>query len=636
MSSVVRRPLLWWISGCALLSGAGLLWFGWWIAPRTDVVGLVSTIAGVTGVLVALLSLAVALNPPGAVDPGSALDSAAAVLRTRVRRQWDGDRWLPGLRDDVPLKVLWTGVERDVASRTSQRIPGGGTVDDLAAAYRGLAPRQLVIIGEPATGKTVMAVLLLLRLLDDERVPALFPLSSWNPLRDPLRDWLAACLAQDHPWLARAEYGSDAAAALVANDRVLPVLDGLDEMAPDLRAAAVRRLAEAEGMPFVLTSRPVDYREALRVGGRALGRAAVVALEPVAPADAVAFLRGGELLDLPSRWNDVADAAGEPGRPLTRVLTRPLAVYLTQVACRQAEPAAVAAIGDESTLERTLHECYVPALYHDRPDPARVERHLAVLARHNPAGADIPWWRPIAPPPVLRGLTRAAVGLALLLLLGVDYGPAIGGVVAILLGPRVGTMLLDGTPPRRMRWWHRHLLLALAVGALVALAFVALVRLAGPAERATVFGALSLATLAVVYVATAMASRALDSTDPVQPRALLAGDRAALLAAVGAVAGAAGLRATLQSDLGHGLLSAAQSAVFVGLGVVIGLRLGSAWLSLGVVRLWLALRWGLPWRLLAFLDDAHRRGVLRRSGASYRFRHAEIQEYLAGRLDRSR
>ena len=40
---------------------------------------------------------------------------------------------------------------------------------------------------------------------------------------------------------------------------------------------------------------------------------------------------------------------------------------------------------------------------------------------------------------------------------------------------------------------------------------------------------------------------------------------------------------------------------------------------------------GLPWRLLAFLEDAHRRGVLRRSGAYYRFRHAELQEYLAGR-----
>lgn len=44
-------------------------------------------------------------------------------------------------------------------------------------------------------------------------------------------------------------------------------------------------------------------------------------------------------------------------------------------------------------------------------------------------------------------------------------------------------------------------------------------------------------------------------------------------------------------------------------------------------RLWARRR--LPWRTMTFLADAHRRGVLRQSGAAYQFRHIRLQEQLA-------
>src|SRR5262249_41260333 len=57
---------------------------------------------------------------------------------------------------------------------------------------------------------------------------------------------------------------------------------------------------------------------------------------------------------------------------------------------------------------------------------------------------------------------------------------------------------------------------------------------------------------------------------------------------------------------------------------------GSPWVPYTVARLWIAL-WGhLPWRLMRFLDDAHDRGILRQAGAVYQFRHARLQEHLAG------
>jgi hypothetical protein len=55
----------------------------------------------------------------------------------------------------------------------------------------------------------------------------------------------------------------------------------------------------------------------------------------------------------------------------------------------------------------------------------------------------------------------------------------------------------------------------------------------------------------------------------------------------------------------------------------------TAWGWLLVSRLWLCGTGRLPWRLMAFLDDAHRRGVLRQVGAAYQFRHVRLQERLA-------
>ncbi|MEU5363878.1 NACHT domain-containing protein [Streptomyces sp. NPDC005925] len=55
----------------------------------------------------------------------------------------------------------------------------------------------------------------------------------------------------------------------------------------------------------------------------------------------------------------------------------------------------------------------------------------------------------------------------------------------------------------------------------------------------------------------------------------------------------------------------------------------SAWGRTATARLWLALTGRAPWRLMTFLEDAHRRGVLRQAGARYEFRHQRLQHRLA-------
>ncbi|WP_406328742.1 NACHT domain-containing protein [Streptomyces sp. NBC_00203] len=65
------------------------------------------------------------------------------------------------------------------------------------------------------------------------------------------------------------------------------------------------------------------------------------------------------------------------------------------------------------------------------------------------------------------------------------------------------------------------------------------------------------------------------------------------------------------------------------MGLAAGLR-QTAWGRYAVARWYLALRAKLPRDLMAFLADAHEhRGVLRRVGAVYQFRHIELQHHLA-------
>lgn len=75
-------------------------------------------------------------------------------------------------------------------------------------------------------------------------------------------------------------------------------------------------------------------------------------------------------------------------------------------------------------------------------------------------------------------------------------------------------------------------------------------------------------------------------------------------------------------------------------GLVVGLVLATAiglasstaqtaWSSYRLSLAWLVVRHLLPWRLMDFLDDAHKQGVLRQEGAYYQFRHIQLQEQIA-------
>ncbi|WP_217369617.1 BTAD domain-containing putative transcriptional regulator [Nonomuraea antri] len=663
--------------------------------------------------------------PDGDSSDDHRLDRAARELALAVSRQWIAEAAARSLHRPKPVRLRWSSTARPIAAMDfavlgeDDREPDRakpmdlrGDPEDLVAAFRGLPARQLVILGEPGAGKTVLAILLTLGLLDDPRpgepTPVLLPLSSWNPHRDHLHTWIARRLAEEYPGLAnQSAYGPDAPARLVSTGRVIPILDGLDETPPGLHAAAIDALDEAitGGCPLVVTCRSTEYESAARHA--ILSRAAVIEIEPVGVEDAITYLtarrRAGE-----DRWDPiVGHLRAHPRGPLARALSTPLMVDLARSAYADPDSDPIALLDSrrfpgQPEIEEHLLGRFVSTAYRHhppapgaRPDrspryrPEQAERWLTFLAGHlrRKNTHDFAWWELISAIPrratgLVRGLPPAILSaLAGFIadgpVVGLVYGASLGvaGVVACAWGELPGPIRAEarfgGTANRFFSRWSIGvtigaalglawtlpsfltimlcLVFGLATGAHVWLDIPADVkRAAGPAAvlRQDRVAALSF-TLSIglsigLFYATAyrftgddhLIPRLADVFDP--ETAAAAGLAAALLGrfAYGRLGGVAyGLAGVV---LGGQVVPTSDSFAFgLLIGGVFGLAVGltaaisRAWGTFTVARAWLAVTGRTPLRLLRFLDDAHRRGVLRKSGAVYQFRHARLRDHLA-------
>jgi hypothetical protein len=93
------------------------------------------------------------------------------------------------------------------------------------------------------------------------------------------------------------------------------------------------------------------------------------------------------------------------------------------------------------------------------------------------------------------------------------------------------------------------------------------------------------------------------------------------LSSISEIGATASLHAVVADGLGIGLSS----------GLVVGVTFGfyhAASPTFALSSAWLAWKGKLPWRLMSFLSEAHRRGVLRQYGAAYQFRHELLRAHL--------
>ncbi|OXM67412.1 AfsR family transcriptional regulator [Amycolatopsis vastitatis] len=672
---------------------------------------------------------AIPVSAPG-LDAGiSSVRSDRAIphLRTAITRQWTAEAELRSLNRPEPISLTWSSTGRPVSapaarvfgavSGDSQQFTFSGSLGDVVTRFRELPARQLVVLGAPGAGKSVLAILLTLGLLNDPRpgepIPVLSSLASWNPHRQHLHQWLAASLLEAHPGLANEDrYGRDAATQLVLDGAVLPILDGLDEIPPALHAAAIDALdhATAHGRPLVVTCRAEEYENAVKQTGAVLSRAAVIEIDPVEPEAAIAFLTsrtaGGD-----RRWEAVEEHLRcRPDSALAQALSTPLMVDLAKTAYTSPDTAPAdlcdpVRFGEPDTIEDHLLDTYIPTAYAPRPlspalDPsarsrtytaAQAERWFTFLAKalHRQRTQDLAWWH------LYHAVPRYTAGLYLSILPGLLFlitgwtaaGPGMGLIyggsftVAGFIAHRFGRH----ADPLHVEVHFHHsadrFLLRFATGVMVGVTFglgwvlpirfvillgvvfgtalgvnvwldvpVNAERVSTPAtvlrnDRAATWAhTLSFMVSLGLFCGIAFAftpGNGFGETlsgrfDPIP--ALAAGVSTAvlgyfLLKAGGIAYGAAGF------VVGGQVFPVAYGSHAVAFGILFGLAAGltvcvaRAWGTYTLTRIWLALRGQLPFHLMYFLEDAHRRGVLRQTGAIYQFRHARLQERLATRND---
>jgi NACHT domain len=444
-----RRSLWWWAAGLAfVLAISAILVFAASLhgedLDRADKLASIgSLVTGIAGLLLGGLALWVAVRHDarkaavGAAEEMILLDRATSRLADAVRRQWTQEAELRQLRRPRPLRVRWSTTVRPVSAQPTVVLGEGvvpgrptrlklrGDLYGVIETFRRLPARQLVVIGEPGAGKTVLAMLFTLDLLEtrvpNDPVAVLLPLSSWNPRTEHPHSWLARRLIEDYPALANTDaYGPKAATQLIDAGRLIPVLDGLDEMPPALHGAAIDALdrAVADGGPLVVTCRSNEYQSAVTTSGKFLSRAAVVEIEPVDVTGSIEFLTAARTAG-DTRWRPVFDHLQDhPNGPLAQALSTPLMVYLTRTAyadpnTNPAELCDPNRFADPGAIQGHLLDAYLPSLYSDYPPPSQstpdgslvavlraypsdqAQRWLTFIARHlhQQQTRDLAWWQ---------------------------------------------------------------------------------------------------------------------------------------------------------------------------------------------------------------------------------------------------
>lgn len=427
--------------------------------------------------------------------------AAAGHLATRVSDQGNEQELRRRIRDPYPLPLRWhtaPGRLTDHVANMRGTRPGAepsplvldGRFEDIATVYRTVPSKRLVVLGGVGSGKSIIAQRLVLDLIDTPLtdadpvpvpVPVLFSVRSWNPADNRLVDWLAGQILRDyHGFTALGQDGRSLAAGLLEARRVLPVLDGFDEMAPSLYPDALREL-NATDMPLVLTSRPGQYAAAVAEAG-VLRRAAAITLDDLVLDDLTPYLPDTTQPSAPDKWSAFLERLREGSGELTSTaagsaLASPLMVGLARAVYsnnRQDGPDPVELLDSErfasaEAVKSHLLEQFLPAVYERRPaGPSRpgevrstpqweiedVRRWLGHLARRRPdQDLDLAWWLmgndvPRSQRILVFGVLAAVMGALAGL---VVFGPvgAVAGTVAVgTLGATVGWS--RGPVPARM------------------------------------------------------------------------------------------------------------------------------------------------------------------------------------------
>ena len=387
------------------------------------------------------------------------------ALVNEVRRRWAAERSDRKLNQADLMDVHWRVLNTEVTSRLdvhSGLIPievldippeGECTLDKVLKLYRSIPTGQLIILGAPGSGKSALALRLTLELVGEDpdvpsAVPVMVSLSGWDPKDQDLKSWFETRVGRD--------YGSgnkDGALArlirsLIEHDRIIAVLDGLDEMEDSQRERAISRIDDAAkaGMPLILTCRIEDYTKTVAASNEFIKTALAIELEPVKPDDAILYLRQ-QTRQGDKRWQGVIETiATDRTTPAKVALSKPLMLWLATEVFKSPKnkpsELLLKKFKKPEDIEARLLDGYLEVQYPDERPPRGSNRRyypatqarpwLEFLAYHlhhqeSLTGSNLNWWLLAKE---LQVRQRILAGIAIGLVMG-----SIGGFLFAISNP---------------------------------------------------------------------------------------------------------------------------------------------------------------------------------------------------------
>lgn len=204
-----------------------------------------------------------ASSTPRSPSEQKLFNQVKAEVASRLRQSLHNKIFIELNKEDQPQQVIRIGdAEVKVGKRSPEALSTDTTI--LQVFDRPDIGGKLLILGKPGAGKTTTQLELAKALVErgeqnlNAPTPVLFNLSSWRDERQSIKDWLVAEL--------KSKYGvrRDIGEKWLKECRLLPVLDGLDELKSQRQEACVHALNQfisGENAPLqvVVCSRLEEY-----------------------------------------------------------------------------------------------------------------------------------------------------------------------------------------------------------------------------------------------------------------------------------------------------------------------------------------------------------------------------------------
>lgn len=340
-------------------------------------------------------------------QPTPEIRKALDHLSTEVQHRIKTEHRFGRVYDPTPIPVRWSlmvnqytdhwqnivGRERD-----GNGLPHTGSLHDVADLFRAIPSNRLVVLGDIGSGKTVMLWELVLGLLKSQlaapgglRVVLVpFSIAAWNPTKQSLHDWLILQVCMEFPELAKStKERRSLATQLVRERRILPLLDGLDEIPLGFRHEALRAISSQLDStdPMIIASRHNEFFEAIEESD-VLTAAAVIWLNPLTVEDLAEYLPRTAKADAEGKPQDkwsalLARLQSSPDDPACRnlcaVLSTPQTLFLARSIYSEtkedpSELLDVERFPHRLALLNHLLDGFIPAIYARLPFKTQWER----------------------------------------------------------------------------------------------------------------------------------------------------------------------------------------------------------------------------------------------------------------------